>query len=1503
MAERSQLVKDAKMYQQYKPSAFISYARKDAKEFARKLYQDLLNRGVDAWLDLKDMPSGDTFITELGRAIQQRDYFILVFTPNALESEYCRAEWAKAIEYYKPIIPVLRIGDYDDLPDQSYIKLNDAPNFSQDEDYEGALTKLANQLQNPPRPAGNLLGDIFSVIDPNYVTRSEAEQEIRYQLTGHKTTVNENFPGVVGLYGMGGVGKTALTMALAHDYFIRRTFSDGVFLLNMGDLDEAGAIAYKWAQFSDFLDKPRQFKRLDDARAFFQRETADKELLLILDDVWDSEYIEGFTRLGKNCRLLITTRNFDVLPNNSFAYQLTEMDEEQAIELIAKSSALKPENLPNVAHEIIDFCGRLPLVLSLIGAKLRTEGFAERSEAWEDLFNALQNVEYVQIAARTDYTDYTKRPNLYKAIEISVRDLESNIWEKYLDFAVFRSDMNVSLDVLYTIWRPIPEKDVRKIVSELVNRSLLQKIGTDYRVHDILLAYIRQASEDITQKHNHLLDQYNPNHLAWHEITDDGYIYDNLIYHLVHASRRQQVMDLFSSPHWLNKRAVDEIPYYHKYLNDIQKAKEAYTTSDIMDIPACVTLSFIERSVRSVFDEIPKELPEFLIVMKNDIEKVIIPLALMQSYRGKQVEYLEEIGKNLLSIGDYKNAERTFLLAADTLLGMSNSEIMSETSADQLWHVQSLFVTTGCALARFGKTDQRIFARLQEISEVKSDVGEYRGVLYRGAIDIAEEFANSGYLTQSLETLDLALKHMPPDSHLDLLSAKTYHLREITEQLINGGHFTQAESQITELCRKGEDTFELWTKYLRELNEKREWEHFKSVWSKVIEIYPSRIQEIKREIHSFRAVMDVEQILIASHSDVQEKQQSREKSEEYYELLECYKIFFATSFDLHLKQGLFTGALQNLKQLSDLDHAADTVDAKYSNLERWTYLQEKSAFKLVRIEASKSSLGRYTQKIIPSLMTSHYSHNLILSLLLQVRFDVLRELAKLSYVYSSESSAIQELLQLEQVKTWDDFRELSLNESDDHRSREVQKVAYSYFVFNYLHTEKSAPSEESILGKIKEGKRDVFVSYAQGVAIREGIEKALTLLNDFFEDQQEWQKVQAGFSLVEPFILLRSPEEAEAVLNKCFELIWDKAPGRNLLTSLFWRLSTQLQAEELAARMDKYIKRDLYGLKEVVGFAKDMLFLDEGYSRNLIIALLRLQISKPLLGRYSSDLFSENSGRPDLELEPAVVEQLENKLGIQINPEAVRLFYRIEDMLNLLNNLAQPLFHTFDFSHLIIVNQGKLTVSMQEFEPDVPPAAVVTDLFSMLDKLIVEADKNELENQYQFFPLYVLVGNLWAHNYPQIHETLISKLMEFSENALPRMQFDEELSILIFAQYLGLVSNTVSGQKALQILDHYLQYLNDNPPERDTFFSRSNMLPYILVAAPIGKEREELLRTHLPEIDHLNILLEMFAYFDADGDINAANIVMSVLVEKSATTDISLPPTPDWSNGSSWGAL
>ena len=85
---------------------FICYARKDS-EFVLKLATNLKSRGVPVWLDQWDIPAGANYNRTIDEAIAACAYFLLVLSPDAVDSVEVEGEWLMALEEKKTIVPVL----------------------------------------------------------------------------------------------------------------------------------------------------------------------------------------------------------------------------------------------------------------------------------------------------------------------------------------------------------------------------------------------------------------------------------------------------------------------------------------------------------------------------------------------------------------------------------------------------------------------------------------------------------------------------------------------------------------------------------------------------------------------------------------------------------------------------------------------------------------------------------------------------------------------------------------------------------------------------------------------------------------------------------------------------------------------------------------------------------------------------------------------------------------------------------------------------------------------------------------------------------------------------------------------------------------------------------------------------------------------------------------------------------------------------------------------------
>lgn len=85
---------------------FLSYSRRESKDFVARLAAALEARGKDAWVDLEDIPPASQFMEDLEEGIGGSDAFCFVLSDSAVESEYCRRELAYAVERNKRIIPI-----------------------------------------------------------------------------------------------------------------------------------------------------------------------------------------------------------------------------------------------------------------------------------------------------------------------------------------------------------------------------------------------------------------------------------------------------------------------------------------------------------------------------------------------------------------------------------------------------------------------------------------------------------------------------------------------------------------------------------------------------------------------------------------------------------------------------------------------------------------------------------------------------------------------------------------------------------------------------------------------------------------------------------------------------------------------------------------------------------------------------------------------------------------------------------------------------------------------------------------------------------------------------------------------------------------------------------------------------------------------------------------------------------------------------------------------------
>ncbi|KAH9754872.1 putative disease resistance protein [Citrus sinensis] len=221
---------------------------------------------------------------------------------------------------------------------------------------------------------------------------------------------------MIGVYGIGGVGKTMLVKEVARQARNDKLFDEVVY----ADVSQTPDIKKIQGQIADKLGlKFYEESESGRARKLCERLRKEKKILVILDNIWTNLDLEnvGIPFGDRGCGVLMTARSQDVLSSkmdcqNNFL--VGALNESEAWDLFKKLVGDKIENndLKAVAVDIAKACGGLPIAIVTIARALRNKNTFE----WK---NALREL------TRPSSSSFSGVPaEAYKSIELSYNHLE-----------------------------------------------------------------------------------------------------------------------------------------------------------------------------------------------------------------------------------------------------------------------------------------------------------------------------------------------------------------------------------------------------------------------------------------------------------------------------------------------------------------------------------------------------------------------------------------------------------------------------------------------------------------------------------------------------------------------------------------------------------------------------------------------------------------------------------------------------------------------------------------------------------------------------------------------------------------------------------------------------------------------------------------------------------------------------------------------------------------------
>jgi hypothetical protein len=416
--------------------------------------------------------------------------------------------------------------------------------------YTGCLPTGA-PFQAPPLP-------------PHFIPRPEVSNALKSRLLTDETPAPgvpfDRAHGVLvvsAIHGLGGIGKSVLAAALAHDPQVQERFPDGVLWATLGQEPDLLSLLSAWVQaLGDYDFRPTT---LEAASAHLRTLLHDKAALLVVDDVWDPEHTLPFKTGGPRCQVLITTRRADVADEvGADLYQLDVMTLEQSLGLLtARLGRTLEETERDEALRLAEAVGYLPLALELAATRIA------RGVAWEALREALE-----EEIARLDALEGPRARRTGLKLEASfnlsldaLRAENEEAWRAFAWLGVLPEDVAVTAPMAATLWE-MDQTEAAETLELLWNDALLLpgspvRIGegrwSGYRLHDLLHDSARRLltappeprrARDLPglgltllEAHAHLLARYQAQTQdgLWHTLPDDGYVHAHLAWHLERA--------------------------------------------------------------------------------------------------------------------------------------------------------------------------------------------------------------------------------------------------------------------------------------------------------------------------------------------------------------------------------------------------------------------------------------------------------------------------------------------------------------------------------------------------------------------------------------------------------------------------------------------------------------------------------------------------------------------------------------------------------------------------------------------------------------------------------------------------------------------------------------------------------------------------------------------------------------------------------------------------------
>ncbi|XP_039166264.1 disease resistance protein RUN1-like [Eucalyptus grandis] len=428
---------------------FLSFRGKDTRKgFTDYLYTSLVDAGFHVFRDDDELPVGEKIGLELLYGITRSTILIPIISENYASSKWClrelarmlkckrskgqivlpifykvkpsemrhlRGRWRDSINAHKENLGEMVVKEWEEALEE-VCSLKGWESEEIDNGHEGTLVKIV------VRKVMAELKRLFLLNVPEQLVGIDDHVEEIMS----KIDAKFNGTRIIGIYGMGGIGKTTLAKVLYNK--LSSHFENRSFVANIRETSQREGIKFlQKLLISDIIGSSFDVSSVDEGVNIIKCRFASKKVLILLDDMDDRTNLNALIKDGSwfevGSIVIITTRNKSILDEAraSYMYPLNELSFDQSLILFSRHAFRN--DFPHgyyeaISCEIVSTTGGLPLSLEVVGSFL----CGKKEEVWKDTLKKLKKV--------PDKTVQEKLKISYEALE----DEEQQI---FLDIACF----------------------------------------------------------------------------------------------------------------------------------------------------------------------------------------------------------------------------------------------------------------------------------------------------------------------------------------------------------------------------------------------------------------------------------------------------------------------------------------------------------------------------------------------------------------------------------------------------------------------------------------------------------------------------------------------------------------------------------------------------------------------------------------------------------------------------------------------------------------------------------------------------------------------------------------------------------------------------------------------------------------------------------------------------------------------------------------------------------